>query len=71
MNIIERAETFDYGHGKATIQLVRGETDSPTRLWNGVPQCWWNIPKGEAFVGMAERIYESMLKEERKMCSHD
>ena len=62
--MIERAVSFVTPYGRSTIQLIRGETDSPTRLWEDIPQSWWSIPKHSAYAGMAERIYEKMVQEE-------
>lgn len=67
--IIEYAQAWRYPQGGiATVQLVRGETISPCRLWNGKLQQWWNIPIAPAYDGMAERIYEHMLAEEERVC---
>ena len=65
-NLVERAESWQYSHGMATVQLIRGETDSPCRLWDGQPTDWWNIPKHPAWVGEAERIYERCRLDEQR-----
>ena len=64
---IEVAQSWTYKWGIATVQLIRGdEADSPCRLWNGQPQDWWSIPKDVAYRGMAEEVYERMVKEEER-----
>ena len=63
---VERAESWQYGYGVATVQLIRGETDSPCRLWNGEPTEWWNLPKCPAYAGDAERIYKRFLLAEQR-----
>ena len=67
MIVVEKAESFDFGHGKSTIQLVHGESDGAVRLWNGHPQSWWNVPTHPAFNGMVEKCYEHMLESERRL----
>ena len=73
MSIVERASTFDYGHGKATIQLVRAnkpnEVDAVIRLWNGEPQSYWNVSTGSAYVGFCERAYAADIMEEARCLS--
>mgnify|MGYP001576168190 FL=1 len=65
-NRIEKAESWQYSWGVATVQLIRGETDSPCRLWDGEPTDWWNLPKHPAYAGMAEKIYERMKRNEQR-----
>ena len=64
-NLVERAESWQYSHGVATIQLVRGETDSPCRLWDGQPTFWWNL-QHPVYPGEAERIYERLRRAEQR-----
>jgi len=62
---IEIAQSWKYKSGIATVQLIRGKkVDSSCRLWDGEPQCWWTIPRHPAYTGMAEKVYESMVRDE-------
>ena len=58
--IVERTTSWQYAHGAATLQLVRGEWDTACRLWNGQLQssAW-----GQSATVLAS--YERMLKEEQ------
>ena len=66
MTTVERSVSFKTRYGTSTVQLVRGEADSPVRLWEGRPQTWWVIPKTPAYAGKAERIYEQMVLDEER-----
>lgn len=67
--LIEKARSWHYKWGVATIQLVRGDdggTDSPVRLWDNEPMMWDCIPKDPAYAGVAEKRYHGMVQEEER-----
>ena len=62
---IEKAQTWDYGHGTAIVQLVRGiEVDSVVRLWNDHPQAGWNVRKTIHLVGFIEGCFDQFVRQE-------
>ena len=59
---------WDYGHGVATIQVVKGtDVNFVERLWNGQRQTWWTISTHSAFEGMADRVLEGMVRDEEHL----
>lgn len=70
-----KAKTFDYGHGQAIIQQIKPtgkkECWAVVRRWKApgepsYPQSWWNIPGDISWDGMAERCFESFLRDEQR-----